>query len=465
MTVYGVTQPRLISGVSDAPTIGAQIGEFVRACGFEVDPWQQIFFDEIGRHDNGRFIARQVLLMVARQNGKSFAARMRLLFGVYVLGERWVGLAQKLELADEHLDWAIDLIEATPWLLAETKTISRTNGKRFIEAKNGGRWATGAATAGGVRGKSGNLWIDELREIKPTAWAAATPVTRAVANSQILLTSNAGDAHSTVLNRIRNAAMVENDPRLLLLEWSADPNLGIDNPQAWAQANPNLGYRVDIDQIEMSLKSDPPEDFRTEALCLFIDSLTSPWAIDSVTNASADDLEMNPETVTVWGLDVSPSRRRADLVGVQWLPNGKIGFAIAQSWTTDTVIDDLRVADETAEIVRKFNTHLVAYDKWTAANVAQRLHGAGIKCVDTSGAAFAQACDEMLTGLNSGRLIHDGDPELIKHFNACAKRESPTGGWRVIRGNSSSDITAAVAAIMGVFHANKNDPEAVSFFF
>jgi phage terminase large subunit-like protein len=463
--ILGHSQPRLVSGLNNHESLGDQLISFTESLGFEVDDWQRYFFSEIMRHDNGRFVARQIGLLVARQNGKSFAARMRLLFGVYVLGESWVGLAQKLELADEHLDWAIDLIESNDWLMAETKKISLTNGKRGIFAKNGGKWVTGAATAGGVRGKTGNLWIDEVREIKPSAYAASTPITRAVANAQTLLTSNAGDAHSQVLNRIRSSALAANNPKLLWLEWSADPNLAITDKEAWAQANPNLGGRVDVDQLELSLLTDTPEDFRTEALCLFVDAIMSPWAYDSVNAAADESLEMNPELTTFWGLDVSPSRKRADLVGCQWLPNGRIGFAIAQSWQAESVIDDLQVADETAEIVRKFNSHVVAFDKWTAASIAQRLHGAGIRVSDTSGAAFAQACDEMQTGLNSGRLIHDGDPELIKHFNACGKRDSPTGGWRVIRSHAATDITAACAAIMAAFHANKNDPSAETFAF
>jgi len=340
-------------------------------------------------------------------------------------------------------------------LKAEVLKISRVNGDKYIKLKNGAKWSVAAATAKSVRGQTGNLWVDEIREVPSEAWSAATPVTRAVKNSQIWVTSNAGDAHSTVLNSMRSNALAADDPKTLWMEWSADPNYAITDKRGWYQANPAIGHLIDEDVIEAASKTDTPEAFRTEALCLFISALESPWTYGSVEAAGFPDLQMDPGALTFWSIDVTPDRRRADLVGAQHMEDGRIKFAIAQSWEADGAVDDVVIASDVAQIVRQFESAIIAYDKWSAASICSRLAQAGFKVADSTGAVFAQACDEMLTGLNSSRLVHDANPDLVKHFNACAKKSAADGGWRVIRNGSAANISAACAAIMAVHQANK----------
>ena len=463
--LYGNEQPRLISGSLPAPSKGDLVAEFAEALGQPLLPWQRFALNEgLKLQENGNWVSRQVGILVARQNGKSHMMRIRILAGMLLWGESWIAMAQKLELSELHLDWAIDLINQHRWLKAEVSKVSRVNGDKYIKLKNGAKWSVAAATAKSVRGQTGNLWVDELREVPAEAWAAATPVTRAVKNSQIWVTSNAGDAHSEVLNNMRSNSISANSPKTLWMEWSADPNLPITDRRGWYQANPALGHLIDEDVIETASKSDTPEAFRTEALCLWIEALESPWTYGSVEAAAVPDLKLSLDETTFWSIDVSPNRRRADLVGAQHLPDGRIGFAIAQSWEADSAVDDVAIAGDVAGIVRQFQSHVIAYDKWAAASIASRLAQAGFRVADSTGSVFAQACDEMLTGLNSTRLVHDGNPELMQHFNACAKRAAADGGWRVIRNGSNSSISAACAAIMAVYQANKTGQgEAFAF--
>lgn len=414
--------------------------------------------------DDGGWVSRQVGVLVARQNGKSHFMRIRILAGMLLWGESWIAMSQKLELSELHLDWAIEQINKHRWLKNEVAKISRVNGDKYIKLKNGAKWSVAAANAKSVRGQTGNLWVDELREVPAEAWAAATPVTRAVKNSQVWVTSNAGDAHSTVLNTMRSNALAANDPKTIWLEWSADPNLPITDRRGWYQSNPALGHLIDEDVIETASKTDTPEAFRTESLCLWIQALESPWILGSVEAAAVPDLTLTKDRTTYWSIDVAPDRKRADLVGAQILEDGRIGFAIAQSWVADGAVDDVAIAGDVAGIVRQFPSHVIGYDKWSASSIASRLAQAGFRVADMTGSTFAQACDEMLTGLNSSRLVHDGNPDLMKHFNACAKRPAADGGWRVIRNGSNASISAACAAIMAVYQANKTgDGEAFAF--
>lgn len=447
-------------------TLGSQANAFASLLGIELMDWQRYVLDECLRlDDSGNFAASEVGLLIARQNGKSFINRVRILFGMYVLGERWVGMAQKLELAESHLEWAMKAIEASEELSAEIAKISRTNGRKFIELKNGGRWEVCAATADSVRGKTGNLWVDELREIPPEAWSAATPITRAVANSQIYVSSNAGDINSTVLNRFRAGALAADSPRSLWLEWSADPALSIFDPVAWAQANPSMNYRISQEKIELASKKDTVAEFKTESLSSWVDSLISPWGEAALRDSGRDKLEIEPGKSTYLGLDITPDRRRGDLVGVQELATGELAIFPIAAWESDTSIDDLKVASDVAEIARTFETQVIAYDKWTCAAVAGRLQFAGFQLKESSGTTFAQACDETLNALNAGRLAHDRNAELLAHFNSCARKPLADGGWRVIRSKSTANISIACAAIMAIHHASAQTAEVSIDFF
>jgi phage terminase large subunit-like protein len=141
----------------------------------------------------------------------------------------------------------------------------------------------------------------------------------------------------------------------------------------------------------------------------------------------------------------------------------KVKFGLVKSWISeDGVIDDVKIASDVAEIMRKFATVNLGYDRWTTGSIGSRLASARFNVVDVSGANFAQACDETLTGLNSGRLQHTGNDTLTAHFMACVKKPSPAGGWRVIRKDSHTSISAAVASIIAVHHASEPAQE-ISF--
>jgi phage terminase large subunit-like protein len=464
LSLYGNEQPRLLAGSLPAQSRGQLAVDLAAALGQPLLPWQKFAMIEGMKVNGDQYVSKQVGILVARQNGKSHMMRIRILAGMLLFGESWIAMAQKLELSELHLDWAIDAINEHGWLRAEVAKVSRVNGDKYIKLKNGAKWSVAAATAKSVRGQTGNLWIDEIREIPSEAYTAASPVTRAVKNAQTWVTSNAGDAHSIVLNKMRSNALALNDPKLLWMEWSADPQLSLTDKRGWYQANPALGHLIDESVIETAAKTDTPEAFRTESLCLWIEALESPWTYGSVEAASMPDMEMDPERTTFWSIDVSPDRKRADLVGAQHLPDGRIGFAIAQSWEADGAVDDVAIASEVSQIVRQFESHVIAYDKWSASSIAARLQSAGFRVQDITAATFAQACDEMMIGLNSGRLSHDGNPDLMKHFNACAKRNASDGGWRVIRNGSATHISAACASIMATYSANAN-PEEQSFAF
>jgi phage terminase large subunit-like protein len=316
---------------------------------------------------------------------------------------------------------------------------------------SGARLDVVAATRDGSRGRSVNglLYIDEIREITEDGFRAATPTTRAHPNSQTLLTSNAGDAFSTVLNDLRERAIDYPPKSFGFYEYSAPQYCKITDRNAWAMANPSLGYTITEEAIEEAIATSPIENTRTETLCQWIDSLSSPWPHGVIEDTSDSSLEMAAGAYTVFGFDVSPSRRNGSLVAGQLLPDGRIGIGILETYSSQVAIDELKMAASIKAWCDIYKPRLVCFDKYATQTIADRLANAGVMVEDVSGQQFYKACGDLLEGLVNHRVVHNGQAELIQQMNNCAAKVNDSA-WRIIKRKSAGDISAPIGLAMVV---------------
>jgi len=173
-------------------------------------PWQKHVLTDLLKVDNkSNFVRKTNLLLVSRQAGKTHLARIRILAGLFLFGEMSIiAMSSNRAMALDTFRKVCEVIEGNASLEAQVKQIRVANGQESVELLTGARYEIVAATRDGSRGKTADLlYIDEVREIDEDAWTAARPITRARPNAQILLTSNAGDAFSTVLNDLRSRAL------------------------------------------------------------------------------------------------------------------------------------------------------------------------------------------------------------------------------------------------------------------
>jgi phage terminase large subunit-like protein len=316
---------------------------------------------------------------------------------------------------------------------------------------SGARLDVVAATRDGSRGRSinGLLYIDEVREISEEGYRAAIPVTRAHPNSMTLLTSNAGDAFSIVLNQLRERAL-DNPPKSFgFYEYSAPQYCKITDKAAWAVSNPALGYTITEAAIEEAIATSPIENTRTETLCQWIDSLSSPWPHGVLEDTSDSTLTIPPGGYTVFAFDVSPSRRNASLVAGQLLPDGRIGVGILQTWESAVSVDDLKIAADIKAWADQYRPRQICFDKYTAQSIADKLSNAGCITQDISGAAFYQACGDLLDGLVNLRVVHSGQQNWIQQMNNCAAKTNDSA-WRLVKRKSAGDISGAISTAMCV---------------
>jgi phage terminase large subunit-like protein len=448
----GATEPRLHSPYLKGTSLLKDVEDICKIVKTPLLPWQRaVLKDMLVVDKKQHFIRKTNLLLIARQNGKTHLARMLIL--AHLL--KWPSkniliMSSNRSMALDTFRQVAQVLETNDHLKGFVKQIRYANGTESIEMLDGTRLDVVAATRDGSRGRTADfLYIDELREISEEGYRAAIPTTRARPNSQTLLTSNAGDAFSIVLNGMRERAL-DNAPKSFgFYEYSAPQYCKIDDRKGWAYANPSLGYTITEEALEEAVATSPIENTRTEMLCQWIDSLQSPWPNGILEETSDSSLQIPVGGYTVFGFDVSPSRRNASLVAGQILPDGRIGVGILQTWSSQVSVDDLTIAKDVKAWADQYRPRQICYDKYTTQSIADKLANAGQIVQDISGASFYQACGDLLDGLVNHRVVHNGQAEFIQQMNNCAAKVNDSA-WRIVKRKSAGDVSAPIALAMVV---------------
>ncbi len=186
--------------------------EVCELAGLHLDPWQAYVLREaLGEREDGQWAAREVGLVVPRQNGKGGILEARELAALFVLGERLiVHSAHQFDTSLEAFRRLRELIEDTPALSKRLKPrgIKNSHGEEGIELKGGQRVRFRTRTKGGGRGFAADcLILDEAMILPTTAHGALMPTLSARPNPQVWYTGSAVDRevheHGEVFARVR----------------------------------------------------------------------------------------------------------------------------------------------------------------------------------------------------------------------------------------------------------------------
>ena len=448
--IKGHEKPRVHTPYLKGPSRAQEVADLAEKIGMPLTPWQRHVLEDMLKVDKDNQFRRKTLgLLIARQNGKTHLARMMILGHLFIFGSKNViGMSSNRNMALDTFREVANTITANDFLNDQVKKIRYANGSEEIVLKTGARYEIVAATRDGSRGKHADLlFVDETREISEEAWIAARPTTRAT-GGQTLTCSNAGDAFSSVLNDLRERALSYPSETFGWYEYSAPAHCKLDDRNAWAMANPNLGYFITEETLEESVATNSPEATKTEMLCQWVDSMTSMFTADMIEMTTDTDLQLLPGPTTVFAIDVSPSRRSGALLIGQLLPDtGKVGMGVAQLWTSEVGIDDLVMAKDIHAWAIKYRPQAILYDKYATENIALQLKNSHQVMEDVSGQKFYTACQQLLDMFTNNRLVHSGQPEFVAHLNNSASKQNDAG-WRIVRRKSAGDVTGAICAAM-----------------
>ena len=455
--LMGHVKPRVHTPFLKGDSRVQEVADLAEKIGMPLLEWQRFILEDMLRIDEkGEFRRKTLALLIARQSGKTHLARMLILAHLFLWDSKMViGMSSNRNMALDTFRQVANVITDNDFLKDQVRQIRYANGQESITTLKGNRYQIVAATRDGSRGLTANfLFIDELREISEEGWKAARPTTRAT-GGQTLVCSNAGDAYSVVLNDLRERALSYPSPTLGYYEYSAPPHCKVDDRNAWAMANPSLGTLISESTLEEAVATNPINNTRTEMLCQWVDSMTSPFTTQMVSDTSDSTLQITPGGNIVFAIDVSPSKRSgALLAGKLNQATGKIELGLMQLWTSDVAIDDLKMAADVHAWAQKFKPRVIMYDKYATQSIAQRLQQSGQKMEDCSGQSFYQACGEILDAFVNVRLVHSGQKELTESwFSVGAKTND--AGWRIVRRKSAGDVTSAICSAMIVHYLTR----------
>jgi phage terminase large subunit-like protein len=461
---YGSQTPRIASKSLDLPSKGPEMIQFCKDIGFPLLPWQELLAMETLKYKpDGRWGHPLVGIMLPRQQGKSTFMALRILFGIYILGEKMhLATAHKLTTSSEIFFKVGQMIDDSHILQEGFSKKYESKGSQEIRFKNGARYLirAGNSAARGIAGPD-VIHIDELREFDTEdVWSSMRFTQMSNKNPQAYFYSNAGHSNSVLLLKFRErglAAAGGAEDSIGWFEWSAEPGAEITDKKAWYQSNPSLGHTVHEDNIKDSL-SDREDIFRTEILCQFV-SMINPVISEAEWKKCYDpEPKLDREKDTWMAIDLSPDRKHGALVAGQRLDGDRFLVSLLHTWFNPVSIDDKQMANDIAPWVRKFPVNYVAYSKSTAAAVAARLAPAGIPIYEINSQDYQQSCDEFVSAVSSARLVHNSQEELDKQVLSAVKLQRGDGGW-VMGRKASGIICGGVAASMVTHFATRAETE------
>jgi len=249
--------------------------------------WQQDLIIRIleqcppGHPKEGRLRYRQVVVSMARQNGKSVIASVLALYGLLLHNDapRVLGVASTAEQAGIVYDYAAERITESPVLRKLLKArgtatlgISRADGR--------GNYVVRTSKSNSLQGYPSTLAIvDELHILESGTFQAIVKSQTAQINPLIVGITTAGDISSVLLKRLYERgqqALAGTDESFGFFVWEADSDeFTVENI---AQANPNVLEGVkDVHEIYDDEKHELPADQRRYTLNRFVDGLAEPW--------------------------------------------------------------------------------------------------------------------------------------------------------------------------------------------
>jgi hypothetical protein len=419
--------------------------------GIALDPWQELVLRSfLQRDETGHFASYENVLNCPRQNGKSLVLEAYDLAKLFLSppGHLILHTAHQFKTAMESFRHLLGLVKNCPDLWAEVEKVRNAHGEEGIELKNGSRLHFSARTVSGAgRGFSPDaVVLDESFRLPGEALAALQPALSARPDPQLVFASSTGYPDSEVLWSLVERGRAGGDDSLAYLEWSADPQFPLDSHEAWAQANPALGYRLTTKKIAAewrSMKDRRIEDFARERLGHWAEAQADAIFPAGAWEATADG-QSNIQGPISFAVEVAQDRSWS-CIGVSGRrPDGLLHVQVAENHPgTDWVASKLMElgADDVA---LSPNSPAGAL----AGDIERR--GMHVERVPTGD--YAAACGRFYDLVRDGQIRHLVQGELETAVSGAVKRTS--GDAYLFDRKGSTDISPLSAVVLAAHLAS-----------
>lgn len=463
---------------------------FAAAYRLTLDPWQALTCETwMRRTRRGLWCANTWGVTVARQNGKNGGLEAVELYGMVVLGLRFLHTAHEVKTARKaflRLLGFFDNPRDFPDLAALVKEIRRTNGQEAILLHNGASIEFVARSKGSGRGFTVDvLVLDEAQELRDEELEALLPTISAAPSGDPVViymgTPPTDDAlreggKGEPFLRVRNGAILGTAKRTAWVEFSLDVDLDrLSDEQIravaadrsnWFATNPALGLRITEVAVQGELEKFSPRSFCKERLNVW----PVPQGSSRKRAFSADlwrDLSI-PSAPESWPLAA---------VGLDMDASGRLWTAFAAhgpdpSVHVEVLPDDLLAGGADAAvrwIVQRCRKRLpVVMPADSGASVLEpALRGKGVKVYRLNATECTVASAGLAQAMKDGEVSHLADPLLEKAIGEATREDVKAGGWRIGRAGEWSgapEYAVACARLGAVKWSRRSSPRGESVF-
>lgn len=261
---------------------------------------------------------------------------------------------------------------------------------------------------------------------------------------------------------LRVASGEVEDPAFFMAWWEGMAGLPVDDPTAWADANPGLGVILDPEELagqaRKALTGGMSEtEFRIKRLNQWVNSARS-WFGAGVFERRSTIVEgkqtrtLIPRERIVVMFDGSFNHDCTVLVACTLDGFEEVvGFWERPPDTLDWQVPMAEVEAAVMDLMKRYDVVEIAADPFRWTRELQSWEAAGLPVLEyptTSASRMVAACAKFFDAVTDGRLSHSGDPRLERHVaNATIKVDSV--GPRIVKDNRHSrrSIDLAVAAV------------------
>lgn len=423
------------------------------ALGHSLDEWQEQLLHAVTElRPDGRLRYRQVLVSLARQNGKSsLAAALGLLVMLSKSPALVIGIASSAEQARIVYDRVIQVVRHNPALAARFDALTDTRG---IRAKDGGRYEIKASRSAALQGLPIDLGlVDEVHLLKSSLWSDLLSGTGGRPDCFVVGITTAGDDDSELLKHLYELADTGEggDSFGHFIYEAPEARVPEDDETLaayLAAANPAIACgRIDVDVVIQDVRAMPAPDVVRYRLNRFVAAKAS--FIDQgawIATGRGED-ETFPAGRVVVAIDRTPDWGFAT-VAVAIKDGSKTWTEVAASVVQPTLEQLVQVCLDLA----RHSPALFIMDGYALRDLGTELKKRGLNVRIANQGDVISASGLLYAKIAQRRLRHANDALLAQQIPRTV-RKNVGESFRISRADSSVEIDAVLATALAVYAA------------
>ena len=417
------------------------------------------------------------------------------------------GCAADRDQASLVFDVACDMVRLCPAL--ERRCNIRPSTKSINFEMTNSRYK---AVSADVAGKSGinvsalifdELWVQKDRKFFEMMTVGTSDARK---NPLHFIITTAGNDTNTICYELHQKALDilegrKRDPTFYPVIYGAALDEDWTDPKVWKKANPSLGITIGIDKVKAacdSAQQNPAEENAFRQLRL------NQWVKQAIRWMPMDKWDacafpVDPEALEgrecYGGLDLSSTTDLSAFVLVFppsedddkyivlphfWVPEETLDLRVKRDhvpydlWlkqglinvTEGNVIHYAYIEKIIEQLGERYNIREIGFDRWGAVQMVQNLEGMGFTVVPF-GQGFkdmSPPTKELMKLTLEQRIAHGGHPVLRWNMDNVFIRTDPAGGIKMDKAKSTEKIDGAVAMVMALDRAIRNEGSSGSVY-